>query len=111
MRAGLSKWCYRYKDDAGVNLLQVRVSEAKTIHVAGWEGLQDEVRRPGKSLEDILAVGCLDIQCDAPLARVEGKPQQALLRVRFIVIVRPDVPGRVATRSFYFDDIGSKVAE
>jgi hypothetical protein len=62
-------------------------------------------------LEELSSLIILNIQSDAPLTGVGGKPEQALLRVGDILIERADVPLRVSPWFLNLDDIGSKVPQ
>ena len=58
-----------------------------------------------------LSVVGLDIQGDTPLVAVIGKPEEAFLRVRDIMVEGAPVPPRVSAGPFYFDDIGPHVTQ
>ena len=75
------------------------------------KALNDQISSFHQPLKKFFPVRCLDVECDASLAGVQSKPEQALLRVRLVMVKRPDAPRRVATRLLYLYDIGAHVTK
>lgn len=56
-------------------------------------------------------LGCLNIKGYSSFAGVKGPPQEALLRIRLVMIEGADAPGGVTTWSLNLDNIGPKVSQ
>ena len=104
--AGVAEAGNRAVDDAGVDLFQNIIAQAQLFHGAGAVVLQNHVGLLHQFLEDLLALGLLQVQSDAHLAAVEVGVIHAVA-----VDERSHFAGIVAALGIFdLDDRGAQVS-
>ncbi|MBK7329994.1 MAG: hypothetical protein IPI85_13175 [Dehalococcoidia bacterium] len=111
VRPRLAERCDRHQDEAAIQLLQLGIAKPQPVHVPRLEGLDDDIGAFGQALEQRPPGGSLDIESDAALVGVVGRPVEALLRLGLVMVVRAETPPGIATGAFYLDDVGAHVGE
>ena len=65
--------------------------------------------RGNQLLEDFPPGSGINIQCDAPFVGIQGKPEETLFRVRFVMPEWPNIARWVTAGTFNLYDIGTEV--
>jgi hypothetical protein len=92
-------------------IAQRRIAQAKAFQIAGRKRFDDEVSLGHQLTEQVPPVSRLQVECDAPLVGVVGKPVETLLTAGDIAIERTDVSGRIAAGRLDLDYVCTKVAQ
>ncbi len=112
IRAVLPKSSNRgHYDPSFSYLAKGRVSQAQLIHVARWEGFDNDITGLDQPLEQLPSISGLNIQGYASLVVVIGEPVKAFLWIRDIIIERTDCSGWISPWSLNLYHIGSQVAQ
>ena len=109
--AGLAEGRDRRHHQVGVDRRQRPIAEAQVVQVTRAVALDHQVNVGHEFLQDAPAGAGLQVEGDALLVQIEDQEEEALFRVRIVVVVRPDPPhGRPAGR-FDLEHVGSIVRQ
>ena len=111
IRSRLAEGGYRYHDDAGINLLQVGISQTDAVQVTGCVSLDNEVGALYQLFKDFPAIGGRDIEGYSSFTGIQSKPEKTFLRVRLVMVERPQVAGGVTAWSLDLDYVCPQVSE
>src|SRR3972149_79548 len=79
-------------NQAGIDLLQYRITDMQGIHVPRRKAFDHEISPFYQPPEDLATVGCFDVERYAPLIGIIGKPEETFFPIGNILIEGTERP-------------------
>ena len=109
--AGLSERRDRDMDERRIERLQRLIPQPQALEVSDGVRFDEEVGTLQQLPQLITPLGCLDIERDAALARVECMPWQALFRIGNTLKKGTHRPRGVTSRLLHLDDVCAEIGQ
>ena len=111
LRAVLSKRRNRNVDEGRIDFRKIVEAEMVARHVAGVVRLDKKIRTLDEAKQELAAGVALDVERDCALVAIVRPPVQRPVRMRRVVVKRPDRARCASARRLDLDDVRAHVAE